>query len=196
MAKQVIVITGTPGVGKTSVSRMLASKLDADIIEVGELVEKEKLFTGFDEDRGTFIADTDRLSKRIGSLIENSSRRDILVVGHFAVDLLPPDKIHKVFVLRRYPEELRAVLERRGYKGRKLWENLVAEALDVCLCESVGLCGEGKVCEVDVTGRDFEEVVEEIISILEGRGDCRVGVTDWLGRLEAEGKLDEYMKHF
>ena len=196
MAKQVIVITGTPGVGKTSVSRMLASKLNADIIEVGELVEREKLFTGFDEDRGTFIADTDRLSKRIGSLIENSSRRDILVVGHFAVDLLPPDKIHRVFVLRRYPEELRIVLERRGYKGRKIWENLVAEALDVCLCESVRLCGEGKVCEVDVTGRDFEEVVEEMISILEGRGDCGVGVTDWLGRLEAEGKLDEYIKHF
>jgi len=196
MKKRIIVVTGTPGVGKTSVSRILASKLDAKVIEVGELIERERLYLGFDEERDTFIADTDKLSQRIKRLIDEVNSRDVIVVGHFAVDLLSPEKIHKVFVLRRHPEELKDVLESRGYMERKLWENLAAEVLDVCLCEAVESCGEKKVCEVDVTGRNFEEVVGEIISILEGRKSCKVGITDWLGRLEAEGRLNEYTKHF
>ena len=159
MNKYVIAITGTPGVGKTSTSRMLASKLDAEIIELGDLIEKKKLFMGIDEKRKTLIADIDKLSKVIGELIKKSNRHYILVVGHFAVDVLSPEIIHKVFVLRRHPEELKVTLESRGYEDGKLWENIAAEILDVCLSEAVELCGVEKVCEIDVTGRRIEDII-------------------------------------
>jgi len=84
---------------------------------------------------------------------------------------------------------------KRGFEGEKLWENLSAEILDVCLWDAVKLCGVSKVCEVDVTGRCIENVVDEILSLLEGEKECKVGKIDWLGELEAEGKLDLYLKH-
>jgi len=194
--KRIIVVTGTPGVGKTSTSKSLASKLSAVLINLGELVKKEKLFSGIDEKRGSLIADMDKVSKRVQQIISSSKQRDIIIEGHFAVDVLPCKRVHIVFVLRRNPEELRIILEKRGFKGNKLWENLAAEILDVCLWEAVKQCGVDKICEIDVTGKSVEEVVEELISILSGEKKCEAGRVDWLGKLEAEGKLDEYLKHF
>jgi len=193
--RRVIVITGTPGVGKTSISRLLASKLGTLHIDLGRLVRDEGLFTEVDRERDTLVADMGMTSRRVKEMIEGSDR-DIIVEGHFAVDVVPPEMIYKVFVLRRHPEELRVILEGRGFREGKVWENVGAEVLDVCLYEAIEACGIDKVCEVDVTGRSMEEVVDEITSILNGEEKCRAGFIDWLGRLEAEGKLEEYLRHF
>ena len=188
-------VTGTPGVGKTTVSRSLASRLDAVYISLAELVERERLISGVDKVRGTLIADTDRVSKRMQEIIK-SSECDIIVDGHYAVDVVPTKDVHIVFVLRRDPSELKNIMENRGFKERKLWENLAAEILDVCLWDAVSACGSDKVCEIDVSDRRIEETVEDIILMLEGRKKCRVGIVDWLGKLEGEGRLREFLKPF
>jgi adenylate kinase len=87
-------------------------------------------------------------------------------------------------------------MENRGFKERKLWENLAAEILDVCLWDAVSACGSEKICEVDVSGKRIEEVVKDVILVLEGKEKCRVGIVDWLGKLEGEGRLHEFLKHF
>lgn len=193
--RRVILVTGTPGVGKTSISRLLASKLDAVYISLGELVERERLISGVDKARGTLIADTDRVSKRVQEIIK-SSECDVIVDGHYAVDVVPAKDVHMVFVLRRDPSELKSVMENRGFKEKKLWENLAAEILDVCLWDAVSACDSEKVCEIDVSGKRIEEVVEDIILMLEGRKKYRVGIVDWLGKLEGEGRLHEFLKPF
>ena len=193
--RRVILVTGTPGVGKTTVSRSLASKLDAVYISLAELVERERLISGVDKARGTLIADTDKVSKRMQEIIK-SSECDVIVDGHYAVDVVPPKDVHLVFVLRRDPSELKNIMENRGFKERKLWENLAAEILDVCLWDAVSACGSDKVCEIDVSGKRIEEVVEDIILMLERRKKCQVGIVDWLGKLEGEGRLHEFLKSF
>jgi len=99
-------------------------------------------------------------------------------------------------VLRRDPEDLRRILRERSYREEKVRENLAAEILDVCLYDAVKSLGASKVCEIDVTGRRAEDVVEEVFQVLHGTKECRLGVVDWLGKLEAQGKLDEYLKEF
>jgi broad-specificity NMP kinase len=74
-----------------------------------------------------------------------------------------------------------------------MWENLQAEILDVCLGEAVEVHA-GRVCELDVTGKTVEEVVSLILEVLDKRRICLVGNVDWLGTLEQEGILDEYLK--
>ena len=181
--------------GKTSISRSLASKLDAVYVSLAELVERERLISGVDKERGTLIADTDRVSKRVQKIIKGSER-DVIVDGHYAVDVVLPKDVHLVFVLRRDPIELKSVMENRGFNENKLWENLAAEILDVCLWDAVSACGSDKVCEIDVSGKRMKEVVEEVILVLEGKEKCRVGIVDWLGKLEGEGRLHEFLKHF
>jgi len=193
--KRVILVTGTPGVGKTAVSRSLASRLNAEHVNLAELVKRERLISGVDVVRGTLIADTDRVSRRVQKIIRGCEH-DVVIDGHLAIDVVPVKDVHLVFVLRRDPDELKRAMEDRGFKGKKLWENLAAEILDVCLWEAVRVCGLDKVCEIDVSGKTIEEVVEHMTSVLEGKKKCWVGTVDWLGKLEAEGRLQEFLKNF
>ncbi|MEM2913273.1 MAG: adenylate kinase family protein [Candidatus Bathyarchaeia archaeon] len=193
--KRIIVITGTPGVGKSSISKALASKINAQVISIGELVKKEGLYSGVDRKRDTLIADVEKVSERINEIISNASN-DIIVEGHFAVDVVPSEKIAIAFVLRRNPEELETIFKERSYKEEKIRENLAAEILDVCLYDSVKKYGINKVCEIDVSSRSVEDVIQEIIRVLNGEEERKIGIVDWLGKLEAEGKLDKYLRDF
>lgn len=191
--RKVILVTGTPGVGKTTVSHKLASKLDAVYVGVTELVKKKKLITSVDEDRRTLIADTEKVSKQLQEILAKAES-SIIIEGHYAVDVVPKKDVNTVFVLRRDPRELKGALEKRGYEEKKLWENLAAEILDVCLWDALSACGSDKVCEIDVSGKTVEAVVEEMILVLEEKKDCRFGIVDWLGKLENEGQLGEFLR--
>ncbi len=193
--RSIYIVTGTPGVGKSSISKMLASILGARLISIGELVKREGLYTGWDEERETLIADTDRLSERISEII-NAEKRTIIIEGHYAVHIVPPEKVDLIFILRRDPRELKKTLEDRGYSRRKVMENLAAEILDVCLFDAVDVCGVEKLCEINTTSKSPEEVVDEIISVIKGERRPEVGIVDWLGMLESEGILDDYLKEF
>ena len=81
-----------------------------------------------------------------------------------------------------------------GFKNQKLWENLASEILDICLVEALQEIEEGKVCEVDMTEKTNGEVVGDILAILDNRKKCRTSGIDWLGMLEREGKVEEYLR--
>jgi len=193
MSRRVILLTGTPCVGKTSVARLLTSRIGALHVNLTELATRENLTSGRDEERGSIIVDEIRMRRRIRRTIE-SSDKDVVIDGHYAVSVVPKRLVTYAFVLRRDPVELRKFMEQSGFSGRKLWENLASEILDVCLVDALTLHGEGKVCELDVTGKSVEEVVGEILGVLSGYKKYRVGVVDWLGKLESEGLLEEFLK--
>ena len=193
--QKIYIVTGTPGVGKTLISNLLASKLGAEVISVGDLVKKENLHIGWDDERKTLVADLEMVSKRIRELID-LKRKTLIIEGHYAVQVVPPEKVNLVFVLRRDPRELKKILEDRGYNQEKLKENLAAEILDVCLFDAVNICGLEKICEIDTTEKKPDEILDEITMIIKGEKKRQVGIVDWLGMLEAEGELDEYMKEF
>ena len=190
-----ILVTGTPGVGKTTVSHKLATKLDAPYVGVTELVKKQQLITGTDKNRQTLVADTEKLSKKLQQILAKA-KGTVIIEGHYAVNVVPKKDVHTVFVLRRDPRELKNALENRGYQEKKLWENLAAEILDVCLWDALSACGADKVCEIDVSGKTTEAVVEEMTLVLEKRKERRHGIVDWLGKLENEGQLEEFLKNF
>lgn len=194
MSKRVILITGTPCVGKTSVARLLTSKLGALHVNLTELAIREDLISGKDEKRNSIIVDENRMRQKIREIVEDCDKEDIVIDGHYAVSAVPKKLVTYVFVLRRDPVELRRFMEHCGFSGRKLSENLASEILDVCLVDALGIYEEEKVCELDASSKSLEEIVSEILDVLGDRKKCHVGVVDWLGRLESEGLLDEFLK--
>lgn len=194
MSKRVILVTGTPCVGKTSVAHLLTSKLDAFYVNLTELALHENLISGRDEERGSIIVDENRMQRKICAIIEDCDKSDVVIDGHYAVSVVPKELTTHVFVLRRDPVELRKFMAQCGFSGRKLWENLASEILDVCLCDALNVYEKGKVCELDVSGKSVEEIVGEILDVLNGSRKCRVGVVDWLGKLDGEGLLGEFLR--
>jgi len=194
MSKRVILVTGTPCVGKTSVAHLLTSKLNAFYVNLTELATRENLISGKDEERNSIIVDENQMRRRISEIIENCDKEDMIIDGHYAVSVVPKKLVTYVFVLRRDPVELRKFMEHCGFSGRKLWENLASEILDVCLVDALNVHRKGKVCELNITGKSVEEVVSEILDVLGDYTKCRVGVVDWLGKLESEGLLEEFLR--
>ena len=195
MNKLVIVITGTPCVGKTSVARLLASKLDAVYVNLTELAVKNKLVIGADDKRGgSLIVDENGLKKAASKLIHETGEQNVVFDGHYAASVVPKKLVTHTFVLRRDPVELKSFMEKAGFSGNKLWENLASEILDVCLVDTLNAYGKRKVCEIDATGKSVEEVVEDILAVLNGSKRCRLGIVDWLGKLEKDGLLNEYLR--
>ena len=194
MDKRVILITGTPCVGKTTVAKELAKRLDGDYVNLTELAKEYNLILGEDEERHTMVIDEDRMRSKIIKVIISAQKTSVIVDGHYAAAIVPKNKVTRVFVLRRNPIQLREFMTKCGFKDQKLWENLASEILDVCLVEALREQDKGKVCELDVTEKTLQEIVEDILAILKNRKKCRAGGIDWLGMLEREGKLEEYLK--
>lgn len=194
MRKRVILITGTPCVGKTSVARLLASKLNAFYVNLTALATSENLILGKDKERDSIIIDEKRMRNKIQEIIKECSQEALIIDGHYAVSVVPKQLVTHVFVLRRDPVELRKFMEKCGFSGRKLWENLASEILDVCLVDALNVHEEGKVCELNITGKSAKEVVKEILDTISNRERCCVGVVDWLSRLEEKHLLDEYLR--
>jgi adenylate kinase len=130
----------------------------------------------------------------MAEVIRATENNDVIIDGHYAPAVTPKKKVTRVFVLRRNPVQLREFMLRNGFNEAKLRENLASEILDVCLVEALQEQEEAKVCELDVTDKPVQEDVEEVMAILENRKKCRAGGIDWLGILEAQGVLDQYLK--
>ena len=194
MNKRVILITGTPCTGKTATAKQLATTLpDAQYINLTDYAKTNDLTLGEDEERKTLIVNEPKMRRKLAETINASDKANIIIDGHYASAVTPTKLVTNVFVLRRNPKELKRFMERCGFEGVKLWENLSAEILDICLIEAVQ-AQQGKVCELDVTDKTVEEAVGEIVDVLEGRKKCFVGIVDWLGMLEREGLTDQYLK--
>ncbi len=193
MNKRVILITGTPCVGKTTLARRLSKQLNAAYINLTELAKKENLTAGEDKERKTIIINENKMRRKLREILD-ANDSDIIIDGHYAAAVAPKNHVTHVFVLRRNPVELRTFMEKSGFQDAKLWENLASEILDICLVEALNKQKKEKICELDVTGKSVDDAVNEVIAVLDSRKRCRAGGIDWLGMLEREGVLGEYLK--
>ena len=191
--KRVILITGTPCVGKTTTAKQLTIQLNAQYINLTDYAKTFSLTLGEDIERKTTIIDEEKMRLKLAQTIKTSENFNIIVDGHYAAAVTPTNLVSNVFVLRRNPKELKQFMEKCGFGEAKLYENLSAEILDSCLIEAMQTQQE-KVCELEITGKTVEENVAEILAVLEKGKKCPTGFVDWLGMLEREGLTDEYLK--
>jgi adenylate kinase len=156
------------------------------------MVKAENLVISEDKERNTLVADTKRVTEKLKRILD-ASKGKLVIDGHYAVEVVQKEIMTIVFVLRRDPRELKRILEERGYSEKKVWENLGAEILDVCLSDAIAICGVNKVCEIDVTEKTLDSTVEEMLFIINEKQGCRIGV-DWLRRLENAGQLEDFIR--
>lgn len=178
----IIALTGTPGVGKTSVcaclKRMRFSS-PLNIIDLNEII-RNRYHRGYDRKRHCFIADMRRLRTHVRGehrrMMHNAQRDDpersrryrcvLLLDGHLS-HLLRPDI---AIVLRASPPELARRLIKKGFEPHKIDENVHAEVLDVILIEAVERCKV--VYEIDTTDMCVEDVADVVHQIIETEIAC------------------------
>ncbi len=163
-------ITGTPGTGKSAIGSELAKRGHV-VIHLTDTVGP--YVTGEDELRDAQIIDVERWAAEFTPV-------DGFVEGHFA-HMLPCDRI---VVLRCRPDVLSTRLARRKYREQKIRENLEAEALDVCLIETVEDFEPGVIFELDTTEKSPEDCAGLIKGFAAGRIPAGFGKIDFSAYLE------------
>ena len=68
-------LTGTPGTGKTSVSRFLEKKRHWKAIHLNDLIKEEHLYTEIDEKRDTVIADMEIIREYLIKTIDEEKHK-------------------------------------------------------------------------------------------------------------------------
>ena len=163
-------ITGTPGTGKTRVSEELARR-GHTVVHLTDTVAS--YVSGNDVERDARIIDVDRWAAEFVPV-------DGFVEGHIA-HLLPCDRI---VVLRCRPDVLKNRLSSRNYREEKILENADAEALDVCLIETVEDYKPYQILELDTTVHDIPYCADQIERFVKGDIPSGFGTIDWTAFLE------------
>ena len=124
-----IIITGTPGCGKTSHAISIASQLGSpyEHISVSDAAKERDCIESYDEVLDTNVVDEDKL---LDSLEEDLERGGILVDWH-CCEVFPERLIDLVVVLRTESSLLYERLKKRNYKDNKIQENLDCEIMEV-----------------------------------------------------------------
>lgn len=153
----VICITGTPGCGKTTLSKRLAKDLDFSYIDVKKIIKENNLIDHVDKERDCNVIDTEELCEILMKL-----KGDLIIDSHFSQDL-PSEFVDLIVVVKCDLKELKTRLENRGYSESKIRENLDSEIFDICMNECLEF-GHKNIFLFN-SERDYFGLLEEIRKI-------------------------------
>ena len=165
-----IIITGTPGTGKTTLAEKIGDYFKTRVIHTTEYIKENKDLIRKKKKDGTIIPKMAELRKEL-------NQEQGIIEGHLVCEFKLRNSF--VLVLRCHPKELKKRLKERGYKAKKIKENIEAEALDYCTQKA----NENfkAVYEIDTTNKTEEETLDIALKIIYGtsQGD-EVDFSDYL----------------
>ncbi|KAM0756013.1 P-loop containing nucleoside triphosphate hydrolase protein [Meredithblackwellia eburnea MCA 4105] len=135
-----ILITGTPGTGKTTHATQLLDALQQQTtppeqwnhINVGDFVKEKGCHSGFNEEWKSWEVDEDKLLDELESVQKPGGQ----ILDWHTCDMFPERWIDLVVVLRCDHSLLWTRLEKRAYPLHKIQENNTAEIMQVVLSDA------------------------------------------------------------
>ncbi len=122
-----ILVTGTPGTGKTTFSQLLANYTSLSHHNVGNAVNENKLYSQWDETYNLPIFDDDL----VVDYFEPLQQQEGVIIDFHSSGLFPLRWFDLVILLRANNTVLFDRLSTRGYSEQKIHENLQCEILEV-----------------------------------------------------------------
>ncbi|SCV68805.1 BQ2448_926 [Microbotryum intermedium] len=182
-----ILLTGTPGTGKTTHASQLIEALQGlnvpaasssetsawEAINVSEFVKTNDCHSGYNEEWDTYEVDEDKLLDEL----EIVQRKGGRILDWHTCDIFPERWIDLVVVLRCEHSTLWKRLEKRGYALNKIQENNEAEIMQVVLQDARESYAEEIVVELMSEGpEDVEQNVARIAAWVKAWLDDHPGV--------------------
>ncbi len=170
-----IIITGTPGTGKTTLAKKLAALLGAPLLDLNAIAIKNKFYQ---KEKGTAekIVDLAKLSSKLKTLVK--PHNSFVVEGHLACEFFIPCDF--IIVLRCNPNTLEKRLKKRKYSAKKIGENSMAETLDYCLIKTEENYAKTKTKIIQIDATKFASP-EKLLRLAAGG---KSGFVDWMPILE------------
>jgi adenylate kinase len=133
-----ILVSGTPGTGKSFLAKKLSLLLDYTYFDVNLFIKTAHIYDKFDRKRAAFVVDVDKLVPMLLKVREKAlkgGQKGIIFDSHLA-HFLPSSRADLCIVAHCSLKVLKARLSKRGYSASKVRENLDAEIFDTCASEA------------------------------------------------------------
>lgn len=130
----IIIVSGTPGTGKTTVAKRIAKEKNLTYIDVNKVIDEHNLWENYDKELDTKIVDTKKLNKILIDIIEKE--KNAVIDSHLS-HYLPAAIVDKCIITKCDIKELKKRLTQRGYSEKKIRDNLDAEIFDTCRVEAL-----------------------------------------------------------
>lgn len=153
---KVVVVTGTPGTGKSTLARKLAKKLNYKILNLKPILNK--ISEGYDKKQKSKIIDVKKFNE---SVIKEIKNKNLIIASHLSHYL--PDKYVKLCIVTKCSDLklLRSRLKKRKYNLTKIKENMEAEIMDVCLSEAIS--NKHKILVIDTSRKYSIEKIAKLV---------------------------------
>ncbi|GJZ07018.1 adenylate kinase isoenzyme 6 [Tanacetum coccineum] len=131
-SKPNILITGTPGTGKSTTAAALSEATSFRHINIGDFAKEKDLHEGWDDKLKCHILNEDLVLDELEDIMGGGGN----IVDHHGSDWFPERWFDRVVVLQTENSILYDRLTKRGYSGAKLENNLQCEIFDILLEEA------------------------------------------------------------
>lgn len=133
-----IIVTGTPGTGKTTLAKKLAKRSGYNYIDVNKIIKENKLEEGYDRKKKCHVVDIGKLNRSLIKSIKNYENKKIkgIIIDSHLSHYLPKKYADLCIVTKCNLKALEKRLKKKGYDKNKTRENLDCEIFDVCLNEA------------------------------------------------------------
>lgn len=122
-----LLVTGTPGTGKTAVSKILSKHFKLKLINEKQFALKNGIGK-WDAEENELVVPVKKLETALSK--EILQKKNVLIEGHLLCETKL--KIDFAVLLRTHQKVLETRLEQRGYNLVKVQDNVFAEAIDYC----------------------------------------------------------------
>jgi adenylate kinase len=164
-----ILITGTPGVGKTSFSMLLTDSLNEKYgnmgkqfvyVNIGKLINENKLYTEWNKEFDVPEFDDERVIKELQPFINEGG----CILDFHTSDFIPDDWVNLVVLIRCDNTILYDRLKARGYSDKKIKENIECEIMEVTSEEVRESFAEEKI--VELRGEQVEDMSKNLDCVI------------------------------
>jgi adenylate kinase len=119
-----LLVTGTPGVGKTTLAKNLGKKLKLKVINEKDFALQNSL--GIFNDENELEIPLKAFEKKANAFLKKN--KNVIFEGHTICEMKLD--VDKIILIKMDPEQLEMRLEQRSYSPEKIMDNVFCEGID------------------------------------------------------------------
>jgi broad-specificity NMP kinase len=180
---RVIVVTGTPGTGKTSLCRHIVRRNKGWVhLDLGRFAAEANATTEYDYSLETSVVNMNVLKRALLKHVSSSIGKSVclLIDGHYAAEAAPVKYVDYCLVLRCRPDVLWQRLRSiKGYGEEKARRNVESEITDYCyLMAKLRLKGK-RIAQLDTTGLSIRGTYSRFMKLYRNSFRSKGDAVDW-----------------